>query len=459
MIDLSFLSGKRIGVLGLGKTGLSSARALRDSGAEIFVWDDNQSSRDAVASEGLNIANLLEMDITTLDFILWSPGIPHYGEKEHPLAPKAKALGIPLVCDIDILARATNNDILGVTGTNGKSTTTALIAHALSQFRPAQAGGNIGEPVLGLSPMAEDGVYVLELSSYQLELSPNLKPRGAALLNVTPDHLARHGDMTTYIGAKEKIFASVQATERKPVAVIAIDSEPAAVIAERLKGEGNWSVVIVSAKSKADIRIEGGKLYNGEEMIMDFSLYPVFRGSHNHENAACAYALIRHVYGYAPADIVKAMASFEGLPHRQYLVRNINGVSYINDSKATNVEAVANALACMKNIYWILGGQPKTGGLSGLENYMDRIKHAFLIGEASEEFAKFLTVSDIPYTLCETLENAVPAAHKLAQDNRGQPGGAPTVLLSPACASWDQFKSFEHRGDVFTALVQALPEE
>jgi UDP-N-acetylmuramoylalanine--D-glutamate ligase len=192
---------------------------------------------------------------------------------------------------------------------------------------------------------------------------------------------------------------------------------------------------------------------------MDFSLHPVFRGSHNHENAGCAYALIRHVYGYESAEIAKAMSSFEGLPHRQYLVRNINGVSFVNDSKATNTDAVANALACMKNVYWILGGQPKTGGLNGLENYMDRISHAFLIGEAAPEFAKWLETSGVAYTICGTLENAVPAAHKMAQDNRGQPGGPATVLLSPACASWDQFKSFEHRGEVFTALVEALPEE
>lgn len=458
-MDMSFVSGKKIGVVGLGKTGLSAARVLRENGAELFLWDDQQAAQEAAAGEGFNITDLLDFDLSSLDFILWSPGIPHYGEKEHPLAVKAKSLGVSLVCDIDILSRATENDILAITGTNGKSTTTALVAHTLSAFREAVAGGNIGEPVLSLPELSADGVYVLELSSYQLELSPHLKPKGAALLNITPDHLARHGDMNVYIGAKEKIFASVQASEKKPVAVISIDSQPAKDIASRLKGEGNWTVVTVSTKDKSDIRIESDKLYDREIMVMDFSFHPVFRGTHNHENAACAYALIRHVYGYEPKAIAEAMSSFKGLPHRQHLIRNINGVSYINDSKATNIEATANALACMKNIYWILGGQPKTGGLNGLENYMDRILHAFLIGEASEDFAKWLENSNISYTLCQTLENAVPAAHDMAQKNRGQPGGAATVLLSPACASWDQFTSFEHRGDVFTSLVQALPEE
>ncbi|PZP54311.1 MAG: UDP-N-acetylmuramoyl-L-alanine--D-glutamate ligase, partial [Micavibrio aeruginosavorus] len=388
-----------------------------------------------------------------------SPGIPHYGPNAHPLAVEAQETAIPLVCDIELLAQSIENDILAITGTNGKSTTTALLAHALAQFRPVEMGGNIGNPVLQLNSLDKNGSYILELSSYQLELSPSLRPAGAILLNITPDHLARHGDMETYIRAKENIFAGIHRNGRKPVAVIAIDSDVTKRIAERVKLEGNWQVVTVSTQGKAMVYAESSKLYDGDVQVMDLSLTPAFKGQHNHENAACAYALMRHLYGYEPEKIASAMSSFQGLPHRQHLVRTINGISYINDSKATNAEATGHALACTRNIYWILGGQAKEGGLKGLENYMDRITHAFLIGEAAEEFAKWLKASDIPHTICGTLDVAVEAAHKLAQDNRGMPGEPATVLLSPACASWDQFKSFEHRGDVFTGLVEKLPEE
>lgn len=456
MIDLSFVNGKRIGVIGLGKTGISAINALRANGADVFAWDDDDDKRLQAIQNGITIINLAQAGV---DFLLWSPGIPHYGEKAHPLALQAKEMNIPLVCDIDLLSHAVTQDILAVTGTNGKSTTTALINHTLAQFRPTQMGGNIGQPVLNLENFTDEGTYVLELSSYQLELSPSLKPAGAVLLNITPDHLARHGDMETYIAAKENIFASVQAGPRKPVAVISNGSDITKKIVERLKQEGNWTVVPVSIEGKTGIHVENGKLYDGEILVIDLTLTPSFKGEHNHENAACAYASIRNVYGYEPEKIGAAMSSFEGLPHRQHLVRTINGIAYVNDSKATNAEAVSHALACTKNIYWILGGQPKEGGLKGLENYMDRIKHAFLIGEAADEFAKWLKASDVPVTMCGTLDIAVLEAHKLAQANRGMPGEAATVLLSPACASWDQFQSFEHRGDVFANLVQNLSED
>ncbi len=456
MIDLSAFRGRRIGIVGLGKTGETSMHALRESGAQVAVWDDSLLKREMAKTQGFEI---LELEIFKPEFLLWSPGIAHYGANAHLLAIKAKELGIPLFCDIELFSQSVSNDVLAITGTNGKSTTTALLAHTLSQFRPVQMGGNIGKPVLELDKIEDNGSYILELSSYQLELTPSLKPAGAILLNITPDHLARHGNMEAYIKAKENIFASVQAAPHKPVAVIAIDGDITKRIAERLKAEGNWNVISVSTQDKASVYVESGKLYDGEIQVMDLSLMPSLKGRHNHENAACAYALIRHVYGYEPEKIAASMGSFQGLPHRQHLVRTINGISYVNDSKATNAEAVSHALACTKNIYWIAGGQPKEGGLHGLENYMERITHAFLIGEAADEFAKWLKISDVPYTICGTLDVAVREAHKIAQGNRGMPGEPGTVLLSPACASWDQFTSFEHRGDVFTQLVENLPEE
>jgi len=205
--------------------------------------------------------------------------------------------------------------------------------------------------------------------------------------------------------------------------------------------------------------VDQGKLYDQNEAIFDLGMILSLKGKHNHENIACAYALIRHVYGYEPQKICQAMTSFAGLPHRQFLVRTINGVAYVNDSKATNAEAVSHALACARNVYWILGGQAKEGGLAGLENYTDRIRHAFVIGEASDQFEAWLRQFGIEVTKCDTLDVAVREAHALAQGERGMPGEPGTVLLSPACASWDQFNSFEHRGEVFTALVDSLAEE
>lgn len=459
MIDLSFIAGKRIGVVGLGLTGISAALVLHTSGATVVAWDDDPMKRENAANKDIPVADLSGM-MSGFDFLLWSPGIPHYGDKAHPLALKAKAQNIPLACDVDIFMQAVSNDILAITGTNGKSTTTALVGHILAQFRHTRLGGNIGQPVLTLDPLPDDGVYVLELSSYQLELSPSLKPAGAVLLNITPDHLARHGTMEVYTAAKQKIFAHTPDDARKPMAVVSIDTDPARMIADELRAAGQWNVIPVSTKKKTSgVYVENGKLFDGDAQVGDMTLIPSIKGAHNYENAACAYALIRHVYGYEPSAIIQAMSSFEGLPHRQYLVRTINGITYINDSKATNAEAVSHALACMKNIYWIVGGQPKDGGLKGLEPYADRIAHAFLIGEAAEEFSKWFKASDIPYTISQTLDVAVLEAHQLAQSKRGAPGEAGTVLLSPACASWDQFQSFEHRGDVFTHLVQSLAEE
>lgn len=460
MIDLSFLSGKNIGVVGLGKTGRSVIDALKAAYANIFAWDDQEETRADV-----EVTDFATLDFTTLDMIVWSPGIPHLGDAAHEIAKRAREMNVPLICDIELFCQSVKGgDIIAITGTNGKSTTTALLGHILEGFRPTAIGGNIGAPVLTLDALPDDGTYVLELSSYQLELAPSLTPRGAILLNITPDHLSRHGGLDGYIAAKENIFANASETV-KPVAVIAIDTDPSKEIADRFERDGKWQVVRVSTQAKlaTGFYVEAGKIYqtaNGEIIdTLDLSLAPALKGVHNHENAACAYAIARMIYGYDPQKILERMNSFGGLPHRQFLVRSINGISYINDSKATNAEAAARALACMKNVYWILGGQAKEGGLSGLEDYMDRIKHAFLIGEASSEFAKFLTAAGVPYSHSGTIETAVQEAHKMAQHNRGEPGGAGIVLLSPACASWDQFKSFEHRGDVFAELVQNLPED
>lgn len=471
MIDLSALRGQRIAVMGLGKTGLSVACALYEAGVEVCAWDDVAPVREAAAKVGIPIMDLRTLSLENLNFILWSPGIPHSFPTPHPVAVRAKEEGIPIVCDIELLCRICSGaDMIAVTGTNGKSTTTALIGHILRGFRPTEVGGNIGKPVMTLERLGSEGSYVIEMSSYQLELTPSLSPVGAILLNITPDHLGRHGGLEGYIAAKELIFANPPVDMRRPTAVICIDSEPCLEMARRLREEGLWSVIPVSTCLRLDlgVYVEDGIVYEVRERegipVVDLRFHTALRGQHNHENVACAYALIRHVYGYEPDRIEKQINSFGGLPHRQYLVRTINDVVYINDSKATNAEATSRALACFNRVYWILGGQAKEGGLSGLEPYMNRIEHAYLIGEATPSFAKWLQEQKVPYTVCGTLDRAVEAAHARAQSQREEAGsgtgtGSGTVLLSPACASWDQFKSFEQRGDVFASLVNGLGGE
>lgn len=468
MINLGHLRGQRIAVMGLGKTGLSVALALHRSGVEVCAWDDNEDQRSIAATQGILIKDLRVMELDNLNAILWSPGIPHTYPVPHPVAIRAHAAHVPLITDIDLLVGSSpDTDVIAITGTNGKSTTTALMGHVLSAFRPTEVGGNIGRPVLDMTEMGKDGTYVLELSSYQIELTPSVSPVGVVLLNITPDHLARHGGMEGYIAAKEKIFANPPLDTRKPTAIISIDTKPCREIAERLKEKELWTVIPVSTRQELNegVFVKDGILVevrNHQPVeIADLKNLSTLKGAHNHENAACVYAALRHIYGIEPEHIIKEMQSFAGLPHRQFLVRTINGVSYINDSKATNAEAAGKALGSFRRIYWILGGQPKEGGLSGLEELMPRIEKAYLIGEAAEEFAKWLELHHVAYEHCETLDVAVNAAHLDAQAGLGKPGtsGAGAVLLSPACASWDQFKSFEHRGDWFAELVTQLDEE
>lgn len=458
MIHLSALSGKKIAVMGLGKTGLSTALSLQNAGAQVYAWDDNQPSRDYAASFGIICADLTAMTAETIDLLVWSPGIPHTFPASHPVADRARAQGIQMVSDIDILVMAQPQaDYIGITGTNGKSTTTALIGHTLKTFRPTQIGGNIGIPVLDLEPMGGEGTYVLEMSSYQTELSQSFQPVGVVFLNITPDHLYRHGGLQGYIDAKKQIFSNPRQSERKPIAVICIDTEDCHDIAEELEDDGVWTVIPVSTQKRLDkgAYVEEGVLYEmreeGATLIADLNRFEHLRGRHNHENIACAYTIIRQLYGYEPDKIIEAMLSFGGLAHRQYLAATIHGIPYINDSKATNADATARALACFHHIHWILGGQPKEGGLDGLDEYMGRIDHAYLIGEAAQQFAEWLAIRGVPFTHCGTLDMAIEKAHLAAQSK-----GQGVVLLSPACASWDQFKSFEHRGDMFVSIVSEI---
>ena len=445
MILVPSLGGKKVVVMGLGKSGTATAHALTASGAQVTAWDDGEAARKAAAAAGVIVA---EPSLEGTDLVVWSPGIPHTHptDKAHPLAARARAAGIPVVCDVELLARAKPaNPMLAVTGTNGKSTTTTLLAHVLSACgRAVAAGGNLGVPALDMADLGAEGRYVLELSSYQLELVETLSLKAGVLLNITPDHLGRHGGMEGYVAAKRRLFDRLAPGG---VAVIGVDDDYCEGMAADLEDAG-LTVIRISAEqtlaqgiSAADgiLRVDGVPL-------ADLRTIARLPGRHNWQNACAVFALAC-ADGLEPQAIADAIATYPGLAHRQELIAQFGGVTYVNDSKATNADATEKALVCYDNIHWILGGQPKEGGIDSLVPHFGRIKHAYLIGDAAEDFAQVLE-GRVPYTLSGSMLMAVTRAAATAE-----PGDV--VLLSPACASWDQFKSFEHRGDVFRQLVEA----
>ncbi|HZB93210.1 MAG TPA: UDP-N-acetylmuramoyl-L-alanine--D-glutamate ligase, partial [Stellaceae bacterium] len=389
--------------------------------------------------------------------LVLSPGIPHRFPAPHPVAAEARAAGAEIIGDIELLARARPEaTYVAVTGTNGKSTTTALIGHILKAAgRTVETGGNLGTPALALAPLGPGGIYVLELSSYQLELTESLASRVAVLLNITPDHLDRHDGMEGYIAAKRRVFGVRRPAEN---AVIGIDDAPSRAIAEALAAAGVPRIIPISAETRAPggVFVEGGRLIDDLDRaarpVLDLASLARLPGRHNWQNAAAAYAAARCL-GLEASAIAAALRSFPGLAHRQELVATIDGVRYVNDSKATNADAAAKALACYDDIYWIAGGIAKEGGIAALAPLFPRIRRAFLIGRAAAEFAETLA-GRAPFERSADLATALAAARSAAL---AAPRPGAVVLLSPACASFDQFADFEERGEVFRRLVAALP--
>ncbi len=454
------LQDKPVAVFGLGISGLSVVKALKAGGADVLAFDDSAEKCAAAESLGARIVNFQTGDLKECAGLILSPGVPLDHPAPHPVVEKARAAGIEIIGDLEILHRCMHGrKTIGITGTNGKSTTTALIQHILLENGvEAVAGGNIGLPVLDLDLPGMDGVLVLEISSYQMELCPNFRPEISILLNITPDHLDRHGSIEGYAAAKAKIMGG------SGIAICGIDDAPSLAVFEGLKDNPQRKAFALSLKKEvADgVFVRDGVLFEASHGNVTergaISAFPGLPGVHNQQNAAAAY-LVARLCGVSVEGIFESFKTYPGLPHRQHLVRVINGVAYINDSKATNAEAAAKAIACYKNIYLIAGGRMKEGGLKGLEPLIDRIRHAFVIGEAMEDFARWFEKSGVEVSHSGSLDVAVLEAHKVAQAERGEPGGAGTVLLSPACASWDQFRNFEHRGDVFESLVQSLEED
>ncbi len=403
MITSPAFAGKRYAVLGLARSGLASVEALAASGADVTAWDTREDARGAVADKA-SVADPLEIDLAGLDGVVVSPGVPL---NRHPIAARARAAGVPVIGDIELFAQARGSlpphKVVGITGTNGKSTTTALVHHILETAGvPAAMGGNIGLPILAQDPLPAGGVYVLELSSYQLDLTRSLDCDVAVLLNITLDHLDRYDGFDAYASSKRRLF---------------------------------------------EMQTPGHDAIFGDDEPIDQSRWPTLQGPHNAQNARAAIAVGRAL-GLAPEAIEHGLATYPGLPHRMERVREKDGILFVNDSKATNPDSTAPALAAFRHVHWILGGLAKSDDLGPCEDQLGHVRAAYTIGEAGPMFARLLE-GRVPVRESELLVTAVRDASAAAA-----PGEV--VLLSPACASFDQFRDYEARGDAFRAAVEAL---
>jgi UDP-N-acetylmuramoylalanine--D-glutamate ligase len=449
-----------VAVFGLGGSGLASCHALKAGGAEVVASDDNAESLAQAAKAGFTTADLREVVWADFAALVLAPGVPLTHPTPHWTVLAAQRAGVAVIGDIELFCRerkrsAPNTPFVAITGTNGKSTTTALVAHLMREAgHDVQMGGNIGTAILSLEPPRTGRVHVIEMSSYQIDLTPSLDPSVGILLNVSEDHIDRHGTLAHYAAVKERLVASVQ---DDGTAVIGVDDTWCRAAADRIEQAGTRVVRVSVRQPLADgiyaerdqiLRANGGA--RGE--VARIGGIGSLRGLHNAQNAACA-AAVGLALGVKDDVIQKGLRSFPGLAHRMEQVGKRAGVLFVNDSKGTNADAAARALSSFNDIFWIAGGKPKTGGITGLAEFFPRIRKAYLIGEAAQEFSGTLG-ANVPHEISETLDNAVTAA---ARDADASGLAEPVVLLSPACASFDQYRNFEIRGNRFRELVQALP--
>jgi len=454
MTPVTVFAGQKVALFGLGGSGLATANALKAGGAEVIAWDDNADSVARAEAAGIGTQDLREAAWSGFAALVLSPGVPLTHPEPHWTVRLAREAGTEIIGDIELFcrerrARAPGAPFVAITGTNGKSTTTALIAHVLAQAgRDVQMGGNIGTAILSLEPPDAARIHVIEMSSFQIDLTPGLDPMVGVLMNITPDHLDRHGTMEQYAAIKERLISGAG------LAVVGIDDGPSRAIAERRTGDlVRIHVPSGDALSTDALTVRDGLVRDPDgTALADVNGIGSLRGAHNWQNAAVAVAVARAL-GLSGEEIQAGLSSFPGLPHRMEEVGRRGSVLFVNDSKATNADSTEKALTAFRDIHWILGGKAKEGGIFPLVPYFQRVAHAYLIGAASDAFAATLE-GVVPYTRCETLEVAVPKAAESAAAS-GAP--EPVVLLSPACASYDQFRNFEIRGDRFRELVQALP--
>ncbi len=444
----TLFKGRRYGVYGLGRNGLPVARRLFSLGAAVLAWDDDEAAR---VDAGVPLRELRSAE--GLDALVLSPGIPHAGSRAPEVATDAIRRGIPILSDAMLLQDAVRRSgslakFVGVTGTNGKSTTTALVRHLLAANGiDAVAGGNLGPAALALPLLGDDGVYVIEMSSYMLERVPGLRFDAGVMLNLSPDHLDRHGDMDHYIEAKRQIFANQEAHD---LAVIGLDDAPSRSLAAAIpRAVGISGEDRAGATWRVDAR---GMLRAGSVPVADLGRARALPGVHNRQNAAAAAAIAAHL-GVPPSAIASSLLDFEGLAHRQKPVATIDGITFVDDSKATNADAAARALAASPRCVWIAGGEAKEGGIESLASRLAIVAEALLIGRDAAILAGTLARERVPHRIVGTLERAVREAFEAARAR-----GVSTVLLSPACASFDQFRDFEERGLRFASLAEALAD-
>ncbi len=458
MIPATIFAGRDVAVFGLGLSGIATARSLAEGDARVLAWDDTEAARDKAEAQGVTLRDLATADWSKIAALVLAPGVPLTHPEPHWTVRKAHEASVEVIGDTELFFREREKHdprakVVVITGTNGKSTTTALTAHLLDAAGWKVAlGGNIGHAVLDLPSFAPDLVYVLELSTFQIDLTPSLAADAAALLNITPDHLDRHGTFENYAAIKARVFDGLAPNG---TAVIGVDDDCSRKIADALGRRVAVKRIAVGHPVDTGVWTEDGVLIEMEAGVergrTSLAGIGSLRGAHNWQNAAAAFALARS-QGLDAQAIANGLASFAGLAHRMEQVGRLGRVLFVNDSKATNADATAKALASFTGIYWIAGGRPKIGGLAGLEPYFPRIVRAYLIGEAAAEFGEQLG-SDVDHVQCGTLERAVAEA---ASDASRSAAAEPVVLLSPACASYDQFANFEARGRSFRDTVMGL---
>jgi UDP-N-acetylmuramoylalanine--D-glutamate ligase len=458
MIPVTTFAGRKVAVFGLGASGLATAGALFAGGADVIGWDDSAEKIEHATHAGIPTADLRHVDWSKIAALVLTPGVPLTHPAPHWSVGLARAAAVEVIGDIELFCRERRSHspqapFIAITGTNGKSTTTALLAHLLAAAGyEVELGGNFGTPILSLEPPRTGRAHVIECSSYQIDLAPSLDPSVGILLNVSEDHLDRHGTLANYAAVKERLVAGVQ----EGTAVIGVDDAWCRAAADRIERAGR-RVVRVSVRQPLayGLYVEAERIMQATggtaREIAHLGGIGSLRGVHNAQNAACA-AGAALALGLEAKTIQAGLRSFPGLAHRMEEVGRNGRVLFVNDSKATNADAAARALACFTDIFWIAGGKPKSGGIASLAGFFPRIRKAYLIGEAAGDFAA--TLEKVEHEIVGTLEQAVEAA---ARDAAASGLAEPVVLLSPACASFDQFPNFEVRGEAFCKLVRALP--
>jgi UDP-N-acetylmuramoylalanine--D-glutamate ligase len=458
MIAINTFAGRRVAVFGLGSSGLACCRALAAGGAEVIAFDDSDRQGAEAEKVGACFTDLRHIEWCGLAALILAPGVPLTHPSPHWVVGMARNAAVEVIGDIELYCRERRRTtpaapFIAITGTNGKSTTTALTAHLFAQAGyDAQAGGNLGTPILALDPPRTGRVHVIECSSFQIDLTPTLDPAVGILLNLSADHLDRHGTFANYAAVKERLVAGVP---EAGTAIVGVDDNASQAIADRLENRGKrvWRVSVrrplpdgFYVEAEQIMQAAGGTA----RPVAHIGGIGSLRGAHNAQNAACA-AAAGLALGLSPEAIQRGLVSFPGLAHRMEMVGSRNGVLFVNDSKATNADAAARALASFSDIFWIAGGKPKSGGIQSLAPYFPRIRKAYLIGEAAADFAATIGTR-APHVIAGTLDRAVALAARDAAA-AGLPEAA--VLLSPACASYDQFPNFEVRGAAFRDAVKA----